>query len=106
MENIFVRNVDEKDLRSIDYKVEKLKKSDPKGRWNRSKYIRMLIKNDARKELENYEKTQFELLLKALLDVDSNMLIVFNKILYYLTNGEPAKAMNTIDKIAQNKEDR
>ena len=68
MSNVFVRNVTESDLKSIDYKVQKLQETDPKGRWNSSKYIRMLINNDAKKELENYEKTQYELMNKRLLD--------------------------------------
>ncbi|QIA88626.1 hypothetical protein [Lactobacillus johnsonii] len=100
MENIFVRNVDEKDLRSIDYKIEELKKSDPKGRWNRSKYIRMLIRDDARKELENYEKTQFEIMLKAVLDNQTDIYNTFNQILYLITNGQLPEAMNAMDKLA------
>lgn len=100
MSNVFVRNVTESDLKSIDYKVQKLQETDPKGRWNRSKYIRMLINNDAKKELENYEKTQYELMIKRLLELQGETFKTLNKILYLMTNGELPEAMNLLDKVA------
>ena len=100
MANVFVRNVTESDLKSIDYKVKKLQETDPKGRWNRSKYIRMLINNDAKKELENYEKTQYELMIKRLLELQGETFKTLNKILYSMTNGELPEAMNLLDKVA------
>lgn len=100
MTNVFVRNVTESDLKSIDYKVKKLQETDPTGRWNRSKYIRMLINNDAKKELENYEKTQYELTIKRLLELQGETFKTLNKILYLMTNGELPEAMNLLDKVA------
>ena len=56
MTNVFVRNVTESDLKSIDYKVKKLQETDPTGRWNRSKYIRMLINFVATIFLSGHER--------------------------------------------------
>lgn len=100
MRDIYIRNVPDSLIESIDSKVKDLNESDPKGHWNRSKYIRMLMANNQKYELINYEKSQYDLMQQKLLEEVKNWYEATNKLVDLVINGETPQAMNMLDKLS------
>ncbi|MDF7683743.1 hypothetical protein PT287_09560, partial [Lactobacillus sp. ESL0679] len=65
MPDIFIRKVPDKTLNKLDQKVAELNRVNH-TKLSRNDYIKMILADNADHELENYERTKFDLALEAL----------------------------------------
>lgn len=98
--DIHIKNIPISVLNGIDYKVNELNKNTEGKKWNRTSYIKMVLADDAKRELIDYEKTKFELLLKKNNDLQIENLRGLNRILYLITTGDIPQGLNLLDELS------
>ncbi|HAY3384331.1 TPA: hypothetical protein JZ637_002962, partial [Enterococcus faecium] len=80
-----VRNIDPKLVATIDKRCQELTNKTGE-KWSRNKYLKVLIESDFDRQLMNYKKNQFDLLLEKFVDIQTKNTETLND--YVHTNNQ------------------
>lgn len=82
---ILVRNINPKIIARIDKRCQELTTKTGK-KWSRNKYLKVLIESDFDRQLMNYKKDQFDLLLEKFIAIQTENTNILND--YVHTNNQ------------------
>lgn len=83
--DILVRNINPKIIARIDKRCQELTTKTGK-KWSRNKYLKVLIESDFDRQLMNYKKDQFDLLLEKFIAIQEKNTETLNE--YVRTNNQ------------------
>lgn len=98
MTDLFIRSVPEKTINKIDQKIQKLNRHN-KLKLTRAGYVRMILNHEADQEIENYQRTEFEMVLKHEVDLHELEIKLMTHIIHCLATGEVTEAINFVDSL-------
>ncbi|RMC38111.1 MULTISPECIES: hypothetical protein [unclassified Lactobacillus] len=98
MVNILIRNIPEKVIEKLDQQVAQLNTHREK-KLSRNDYIKLIITNRVNNELENYQRTKYEILLQHQNDLAELEVELLKQILISFTTGKTTEAINLIENL-------
>lgn len=83
--DILVRNINPKIITRVDKRCQELTTKTGE-KWSRNKYLKVLIESDFDRQLMNYKKDQFDLLLEKFIAIQEKNTETLNE--YVRTNNQ------------------
>lgn len=105
MKDIFIRGLPDSTVNKIDQKINRINSANPSHKkLTRNSFIKMILKNESDFEIENYQRTQFEISLKHVERLHEIEINLMKHIIYCFATGDVTDAINTVD--ALNREEK
>lgn len=98
MTNILIRNIPRKVIERLDQQVAQLN-AHRKNKLSRNDYIKLIITNQVDTELENYQRSKYELLLQHQNDLGELEVELLKQILISFMTGKTTEAINLIENL-------
>lgn len=98
MPDILIRNVPQKTIAKIDRQKSQLN-SKRKKKISRNSFLKMVLENELDIERDQYQRTQYELMLKHDIELNEIQIKLMTKIIHLFAEGNVTEAINYVDSL-------